>query len=67
MSNTHVSRRCNKLAEKGFLTPLGNGVYTITDIGEAYLEGDYDAENEAYIQDGQTGPTATDTEAENGV
>ena len=67
VSNTHVSRRCNKLAEKGFLVPLGNGVYTITEIGEAYLTGDYDAENEAYIGDEQAGPTATDTEAENGV
>lgn len=42
VSNAHVSRRCAKLADHGLLRPLGNGVYVITDRGEAYLAGDLD-------------------------
>jgi hypothetical protein len=67
VTNTHVSRRCNKLAEKGMLVALGNGVFSITDKGRAYLEGDYDAENEAYMdagQDADEGPTAGETPGE---
>jgi len=61
VSNTHVSRRCKKLAEHGLLRPLGNGVYVITDEGKAYLDGEYDAENHVYLDDGveeNGGPTA---------
>ena len=43
ISNTHVSRRCRKLADHGLLRPLGNGVYLITAEGKQYLEGDLDA------------------------
>lgn len=59
VSNAHTSRRCRKLAEKGLLVDLGNGVYAITDIGEAYLEGEYDAENMAYIDNGEEEPSAS--------
>lgn len=63
VTNSHVSDRCKKLAEEGLLTPLGNGVYTITDIGEAYLDGEYNAEEGAYVDvsDGNPGPTASET------
>ncbi|WP_117365822.1 MarR family transcriptional regulator [Natrarchaeobaculum sulfurireducens] len=43
-SRQHIARRCRKLAEKGLLTHLGNGVYIITDEGEAYLKGELDTE-----------------------
>jgi predicted transcriptional regulator len=36
----HVGNRCRKLAENGFARNIGNGVYTITERGERYLEGD---------------------------
>jgi predicted transcriptional regulator len=41
-SRGYISERCQELANKGLLKPVGNGVYTITDRGEAYLEGDLD-------------------------
>ena len=43
ISNSHVSRRCKKLAEWGLLRPLGNGIYTITSQGKQYLNGELDA------------------------
>jgi len=63
ISPSSVSRRCKKLAEHGLLTPLGNGVYTITDRGEAYLDEEYDAENEIYLNGNGSndGPTASQT------
>lgn len=62
VSQPHVSRRCKKLAEHSLLTPLGNGVYVITDEGEAYLNEEYDAEAGAYLDAGdQDGPTAGGT------
>lgn len=47
VSGSHVSRRCRKLAEHGLLRDLGNGVYAITDRGEAYLDGELDASEDA--------------------
>jgi len=49
VSQSTVSRRLQKLAEHGLLQPLPNGVYVITDEGKAYLDGEYDAERERYI------------------
>jgi DeoR/GlpR family transcriptional regulator of sugar metabolism len=43
VSRSTISRRLKKLANHGMLLDLGNGVYTITDEGEAYLDGDLDA------------------------
>jgi len=51
ISKSQISRRLRKLAERGLLNHLGNGVYVITDEGEAYLEGEYNAETEAYINE----------------
>lgn len=42
-SRQHINMRCKQLAEYGLLQNLGNGVYAITDRGEAYLAGDCDA------------------------
>ena len=63
VSNTHVSRRCKKLAEYGLLQPIGNGAYIITDRGEAYLDERYDAENEVYLNEtnSNSGPSASET------
>ena len=64
VTNTHVSRRCKKLAEHGLLKPLGNGVYVITEEGEAYLDEEYDAESGAYLDAGeQGGPTVGGAES----
>lgn len=48
-SDAYISQRCSKLADHGLLQPLGNGVYIITEEGEAYLEEEYDAEAGQYI------------------
>lgn len=63
ISQSSVSRRCQKLADKGLLLPIGNGVYSITDTGEAYLNEKYDAENEVYLDENNSrdGPTASGT------
>jgi len=47
VSNAHVSRRCSKLAEHGLLQALGNGVYSITERGEGYLDGKIDISEDA--------------------
>lgn len=43
VSNSQISRRCQRLAEHGLLRPLGNGVYVITEEGKRYLAGELDA------------------------
>lgn len=42
-SPDYVGERCRILSKKGFLIPLGNGVYAISEDGRAYLEGELDA------------------------
>jgi hypothetical protein len=39
----YVGRRCRALADLGLALNVGNGVYTITDEGRAYLAGELDA------------------------
>jgi predicted transcriptional regulator len=43
-SRQYVDRRCRELAKRGLLQHLGNGVYVITDEGEAYLDGNLDTQ-----------------------
>jgi len=50
-SRQYIGRRCKKLAEKGLLKHLGNGIYIITDDGEAYLDGRLDTQEWRYIDD----------------
>lgn len=50
-SRVQVHRRCKKLTENGLVKDLGNGVYVITDDGEAYLEGRLDTEYWRYIDE----------------
>ena len=40
-----------ELAKRGFLLNLGNGVYQITDRGEAYLAGEFDAQSMREVSD----------------
>ena len=42
-SSAYVGQRCKKLAAHGLLQEVSSAVYRITDKGEAYLEGEYDA------------------------
>lgn len=42
-SSEYIGRRCRKLAEVGLLENLGNGVYMITQHGQAYLNEELDA------------------------
>jgi predicted transcriptional regulator len=42
-SSQYVGERCRKLANNGLLRAVGNGVYTVTDDGLAYLNGEFDA------------------------
>jgi predicted transcriptional regulator len=52
VSQAHISRRCKTLAEHGLLREIGNGAYVITEEGKAYLNEEYDAEEETYINTG---------------
>ena len=55
-SSPYVGTRCKKLAEHGLLLAVGNGVYTITDEGQAYLEGEFDASETSDVEmSGETG------------
>lgn len=38
----YVAERCRLLAEYGLVRHLGNGVYQLTEDGEAYLDGELD-------------------------
>jgi len=42
-SSQYVGERCRKLANHGLLRAVGNGIYTVTDEGLDYLEGEFDA------------------------
>lgn len=66
-SKSTVSRRCRKLAENGFLQEIGNGVYSISDIGKAYLNGEFDAEAETFIDVEKNSNESTGQEEANGV
>lgn len=41
-STGYIAERCRELSNYGLLKPVGNGVYTITENGEAYLDGKLD-------------------------
>lgn len=58
VSQPHISRRCNVLAEHGLLRALGNGVYVITEDGQKYLQGELDAED--LSETGENGGEAPD-------
>lgn len=43
-SRPNISRRLNKLADHGLLHRLPNGVYSLTEKGNQYLDGELDVE-----------------------
>lgn len=51
VSKGHISNRLGTLADHGLLRRLPNGVYALTEEGEAYLDGEYDAEAEQFIDE----------------
>lgn len=67
-SRQYVHKRCKELTKRGLLDHLGNGVYVITDRGEAYLDGEIDTSEDAPDEvespfENGNGPTAgEDTE-----
>lgn len=65
-SRQQVHRRCKILAEKDLINHLGNGVYMITEDGEAYLKGRLDTEDWQYI-DEETGRDAHGDPTEDAV
>ena len=50
-SRQQINRRCKRLSEEDLVRHLGNGVYVITEDGEAYLKGRLDTENWQYIDE----------------
>ncbi|WP_379801876.1 MarR family transcriptional regulator [Haloarcula halophila] len=50
-SRQYIAERCRKLADHGLLKPVGNGVYTITERGEAYLDEELDTHEDAPEQE----------------
>jgi len=58
VSRGHISRRLRKLADKGFLQDLGNGVYIMSERGEAYLNEELDASDLEENGDGDSTATA---------
>lgn len=45
LSRQHINTRLRQLEDAEFVKNLGNGVYSVTDRGEQYLCGDFDARN----------------------
>jgi Mn-dependent DtxR family transcriptional regulator len=39
----YIGKRCRILEKHGFVDNRGNGVYQITELGEKYLSGEFDA------------------------
>jgi len=41
-SRPHIHERCQRLKRHGLIRFLGNGVYTLTEEGQQYLDGELD-------------------------
>jgi len=55
-SRPYVHKRCKELTKRGLLEHLGNGVYVITDDGEAYLDGELDTQTMQYLDEEESKP-----------
>lgn len=42
LDRNYLGIRCRKLADYGLVVNVGNGVYSLTDEGRAYLDGELD-------------------------
>jgi len=64
-TRSYISQRAKKLVKHGLLDDLGNGVYTITERGERYLDGEIDTSKDKPDEVPETnngGPTVGDSE-----
>lgn len=50
---SNISIRLNLLTEHNLTSEIANGVYEITELGEEYLSGDYNAETGERLTDGE--------------
>ena len=50
-SRQYIDKRCKRLDEEGLVKHFGNGIYVITDDGEAYLEGRLDTQEWRYLDE----------------
>jgi len=72
VTRQHVAERLRTLADHGLVRRIGNGAYSLTEEGEGYLDEEYDARNERWMNQNQTdGPESapsgpTPEEAGNG-
>ena len=60
-SRQQINRRCKRLVEEDLVRHLGNGVYVITEDGEAYLQGRLDTEDWQYIDEEVSGDIHNDS------
>jgi len=67
ISRQHISNRLGTLADHGLLMRLPNGVYAMSEKGEAYLSGEYDAEAEQFIEDPEDYSLGSEQEGVNGT
>ena len=51
ISRSQISRRLRKLKDRGLLNDLGNGVYSLSQEGKQYLEGQLDASELSEAED----------------
>ena len=61
-SRQYIDKRCKRLTEEGLSKHFGNGIYVITDDGEAYLDGRLDTQEWRYIDDDASEVTASNSE-----
>ncbi|MCY4731145.1 MarR family transcriptional regulator [Natronomonas gomsonensis] len=70
VSRPTISRRLNKMADHNLLKEVGNGMYVITEEGEAYLDEEYNVEAGSYVNrdvaNGESG-AESESQTENGV
>jgi len=59
VSRSQISRRLRRLYEGNLLDHLGNGVYVITEEGEAYLEERFDVDRWSYVEGEEGSATAS--------
>lgn len=65
-SRQYVARRAKKLADEGLLRHVGNGVYMITEDGEAYLDGRLDTQNWVRVDENGNGSVGGTSEKQEG-
>ncbi|ELZ43369.1 phage PhiH1 repressor protein [Halorubrum coriense DSM 10284] len=61
-SRQYIDKRCKRLTEEGLTKHFGNGIYVITDDGEAYLDGRLDTQEWRYIDHDADEVTASGSE-----